>query len=156
MNENDKQIINKDNCINLIMQEFPQSIPFFSSSQIIVEIQNDDETFEQPQRKSLFGEMMEFSNYVIALLQENQNPIYIKDIFEFMEHLLAEGDEDVKDAVATCFLENILNRTPQDIHPHTFVSFLGKESRDYCKAWDRFTGVFTPGLWEEGLPQELK
>ena len=28
-----------------------------------------------------------------------------------------------------------------------FVPYLGQESREYCKAWDQFTGVRTEGLW---------
>jgi len=154
MNEKEKQIIHKDNCVDLILQEFPQSIPFFSSQQID-EIQDVNEFCEQPQRKSLHGEMAEFSDYVSELLQNDTESQYIKDIFTFMEYLLAEGDDMVQNTVATCFLENILNRTPLDIQPHTFVPYLGKLSREYCKAWDSFTGVYTSRLWEEEPLHEL-
>ena len=47
----------------------------------------------------------------------------------------------------TCFLENLMNRTPSKIDPKTFVPLLGQRSREYCKAWDEFCGTRTDGLW---------
>jgi hypothetical protein len=64
-----------------------------------------------------------------------------------IEHLMLQGDDAVKDAVATCFLENLINRTSAgDIPAANFVHLLGPESVAYCKAWDEFTGVKTEGL----------
>lgn len=57
------------------------------------------------------------------------------------------GDEDVQTAAATCFLENLMNRTPELIDPQRFVPLLGHESKEYCRAWDEFCGVRTEGLW---------
>lgn len=64
--------------------------------------------------------------------------------------LLREGNQDVQDAAATCFLENILNYDSAGrLKASSFVHLLGTESKAYCKARDEFTGVKTPGLWDE-------
>src|SRR5690606_14154954 len=47
-------------------------------------------------------------------------------------------DEEINNAVCTCFLENIMNRVPEPIDPATLVHFLGPKSRDFCKAWDEW------------------
>jgi hypothetical protein len=28
-----------------------------------------------------------------------------------------------------------------------FIPYLGEKSKEYCRAWDEFTGVKSPGLW---------
>jgi len=57
---------------------------------------------------------------------------------------------DLDNAVCTCFLENLLNKGSWgDICYSRFVPYLGEKSREYCRAWDHFTGVKTPGLWDE-------
>jgi len=70
----------------------------------------------------------------------------IPAVFSLIERMLGEGTQDVMDAAATCFLENIHNRVPTTIAPGSFVPFLGPLSRDYCRAWDKFCGVETKGL----------
>lgn len=68
-------------------------------------------------------------------------------VFDVAERLMVEGDNEVKDAVATCFLENLLNvASAGRIDASKFVDLLGPESRAYCRAWDEFTGVHTEGL----------
>ncbi|MGV3525079.1 MAG: DUF7674 family protein [Candidatus Sericytochromatia bacterium] len=87
-----------------------------------------------------------FAHYVHHSIRENE-PIPLPAIFQLIECLLQEGDEEVKTAAATCFLENLQNKeTP----PALWVPLLGTASRDYCQAWNAFTGVATPGLWPEG------
>ena len=66
--------------------------------------------------------------------------------FQLIEHFLVFGDEDVDNAFCTCCLENILNVTPSRIPAERYVRFLGPKSREFCRAWDEFTGVKTPGL----------
>lgn len=94
------------------------------------------------------------THYVKDIL--NMTPITLKkekelkEIFLLIEYFLNEGDRDVQDAVATCFLENLINATSwKTLKPETFLCYLGPESRAYCKAWDEFTGVKTQGLWSE-------
>lgn len=101
----------------------------------------------QPKDTDLWGDMIAFSHYVIDLLRVRETPSsYIQDIFAYTEYLLLQGDEDVQNAVCTCFLENILNVTPEQVDPKRFVQYLGEESRSYCRTWDAFTGVCTEGL----------
>lgn len=66
-------------------------------------------------------------------------------LFHLIERLLTEGSSEVREAAATCFLENLVNRS-DSLDPRLYVSMLGPESRKYCCAWDDFTGVKTPGL----------
>ena len=76
----------------------------------------------------------------------------LKEIFLLIEFFLNEGDQDVQGAAATCFLENLINYTSAGtLAPEKLIPYLvGKKSIEYCKAWDEFTGVKTPGLWGEG------
>jgi hypothetical protein len=97
----------------------------------------------------IVSDLSEFANYVTALIEQGDvNILYLYEIFVFIEFLMLNGDEDVKTATATGFLEAMLNVTPEKIKASTYVPYLGKESIAYCKAWDRFTGVKTEGLWD--------
>jgi len=71
--------------------------------------------------------------------------------------LLINGDESVKNAIATSFLEYLMSNDPDEIQFTSFSKFLGKHSIEYCRAWDEFTGVRTKGIWENynGPHQEL-
>jgi hypothetical protein len=72
--------------------------------------------------------------------------------------LLNEGDQAVRDAAATCFLENLINYTSSDdiprifLDPFSFVHYLGPKSKAYCRAWYEFTKIKTPGLWGDVVP----
>ena len=96
-----------------------------------------------------FSIMVEFSHYIKDILAKNDaaNRDAIKLAFELAEKFMIEGDDSVKNAVATCFLENLINAVAWgDISAMSFVNLLGEGSRKYCKAWDEFTGVKTEGL----------
>lgn len=92
-------------------------------------------------------DMSEFSRFVIKLIKENTIESLPK-IFLLIEDFLIHGDEEIQNVTATCFLENIINVTGGDIHSNKFIHLLGKESKEYCKAWDDFTGVKTNGLYD--------
>lgn len=135
--------------MDLISEKFPEFEPIWKSCKLEEELSNEEICGIIP----VWGDtrlaegMRKFSFYVIDLLtQKNQNPSLIKEIFNYMEYLLINGDEDVQTVVATCFLESILNVTPTKIDPKRFVDYLGIESRKHCRAWDEFTGVKTEGL----------
>lgn len=73
-----------------------------------------------------------------------------REVFSLIELFLNKGDKDVKDAATTNFLENLINYTSSGrLKPEQFIHYLGPKSKAYCKAWDEFTGVKTPGLWDE-------
>lgn len=59
-----------------------------------------------------------------------------------------EGEFD--NALCTCFLESFQNRAGYDIALYDrFIPYLGDKCKDYCKGWDHFTGVRSPGLWSD-------
>lgn len=82
----------------------------------------------------------EFSHITVRLFQESQLAL-IRPVFDVIEQLLMEGDEVVKDATATCFLEPILNRVPERIPAETLRTVLGCQAQEYGRAWNAFTGV---------------
>ena len=93
----------------------------------------------------LCNDMAEFAVYVGALLEANSRTPELEGIFGHIESLLEGGTEEVKDAVATCFLENIVNRIePQTPYGELFTSLLGPKSLAYCKEWSAFSGGGTP------------
>jgi hypothetical protein len=100
---------------------------------------------EEGQMPTACGILSEFS-YLIAEQLEEERVSNIPSVFALIERFLAEGSEEVKDAAATCFLENLHNRVPEEIAATFFVPFLGPRSREYCRAWDRFCGTETEGL----------
>lgn len=87
-----------------------------------------------------------FATFVILLLESHKEELNEK-IFLTVENLMTTGDREVVAAVSTCFLENLLNRASTgSIDYSSFVGFLGQRSREFCKEWDQFTGVFSDGL----------
>ena len=68
------------------------------------------------------------------------------DLFLLVEEVLANGDQESKDVIATGFLEGLQHQKalPADL----WVPLLGPHARKYCEAWDKFTGVATKGLGE--------
>lgn len=60
----------------------------------------------------------------------------------------AEGDFD--NAICTCFLENLINRDSSGSYDfNRILPYLNAKSVEYCKEWDKFTGVRSPGLWTD-------
>jgi len=107
---------------------------------------------------SACGEMMVFGHYIRDEILKSENPpISAQKVFDFIEMLLNEGDQAVRDAAATCFLENLINYTSSSnpriyLDPFSFVHHLGPKSKAYCRAWDEFTKIKTPGLWGDVVP----
>ena len=100
------------------------------------------------------------TNYVIDELVPRHETISDEEvaIYQFVEEVCQKyGDypEDTDEylldnAACTCFLENLINIASWgDISYSRFVPYLGEKSREFCRAWDEFTGVKTPGLWDE-------
>ncbi|GEM_PF-5567130 len=133
------------NIIPAFLEKFPEFGPVWKKNRGNWE-KHEDWKWEDPASSCAF--MMEFAIYVIdnitSMSEEKK-----RDIFDFMETLLQEGDEDVGTSVCTGFLESLVNFPSERISPDSFVPFLGKESREYYKGWDDFTGVKTPGLWPD-------
>lgn len=133
-------MINEEQCIRLILEKFPD---FKEMWQEHLDWWGED-------TPGFSNDMAVFSEYTIKVLQKEHKIPELKVIFQFIEALMHEGTGTVKDAAATCFLENLINATSWGtVSPSSFVHLLGKESIKYCKAWDEFTGVKTKGLWDD-------
>jgi hypothetical protein len=99
------------------------------------------------------------SNYVAYELM-SENPSISdeeKEIYGYIEEHLKkfsghdEGSEEFEFANAACvsFLENLINYASSgEIEYTRFIPFLGNESKAFCRSWDAFTGVKSPGLWD--------
>jgi hypothetical protein len=133
-------MISKKDCIQSTLEKFPE----------FQETWQEHLDWWEGEEAGLCNDMSQFSHYVTELIIEKKSD-NLPEIFNFVETLMVDGDLDVQNAAATCFLENLINITPEKINPNSFVHLLGTESRDYCKAWDEFTGVTTEGLEAESL-----
>lgn len=63
-----------------------------------------------------------------------------------LEDLLERGSEDLATAVTTGLLEAAISAAASKPGAARFFQRLGQQARDYCHAWDEFTGARTPGL----------
>jgi hypothetical protein len=128
--------ITAETCMGWILAQAPR---FRSSWEKHLQWWGDEEP-------SLGNNIAAFSRYIVEVIKSNQTED-VKTLFAILERLLTDGDDEVRAGVATNCLENIINRASAgELRAEGFVEHLGKESRAYCLAWDRFTGVKTPGL----------
>ena len=76
---------------------------------------------------------------------------YVESVINEYRNYAKESDE-FKFANAACvsFLENLLNMASSErIRYDRFIPYLGEKSKAFCKEWDKFTGVRSPGLWTD-------
>jgi hypothetical protein len=131
-------MVSKEQCMKMILEHFPK----------FQEKWQEHLDWWEGESAGLCNDMSAFSKYVLELLQNKSDDNEVKDIFIFIEKLMVEGTQEVQDATATCFLENLVNATSWNrISAESFVHLLGEESKEYCRAWDEFTEVKTDGLW---------
>lgn len=87
------------------------------------------------------------------------------EIFQYIESSLAKFDKypdgsdesDFDNAACVCFLENLLNyASAERIKYSRFIPLLGERSRTFCKSWDEFSGVRSPGLWSDAEWGEIQ
>jgi hypothetical protein len=129
--------ITEDNLINLIKEKFPRFNGYWDS--YISDCGSGD---------GIIMQMLPFIEYVVEIIKsgdENE----IKRIFDLVEFLMCNGNVLVQTAIATGFLEGLLNKDPEEIQFIKFRKYLGKETIGYCRAWDIFTGVMTKGLHDD-------
>ncbi len=132
----DKLILEK--AFMLLKEKFPKFIPYWET------FTNYWEIYE-----GITALMTPFSQYAVEVIKANDTN-EIKKIFDFIEFLLSNGDDSVRNAVTTIFLENLMNKDPDEIQFTTFAKYLGENSIGYCRAWDKFCGVKTKGLYDDG------
>jgi hypothetical protein len=129
-------MITRDECIQLILERFPDFSDHWRAHR---EWWGNEEA-------GLCNDVAAFGDYIRDRVAAGRTD-ELAEITAFLEHLLVEGDEDVQTAVTTCCLENLLNYVSAGRIPaESFTQLLGPHSRAYCKAWDAFTGVDTPGV----------
>ncbi len=72
----------------------------------------------------------------------------VEGVFHLIEDMVQSKCEPVATAATTGFLECLVNSITEDFPAKVFVGLLGPKSKEYIKAWDKFTGVKTDGLWQ--------
>jgi DNA-binding transcriptional LysR family regulator len=70
-------------------------------------------------------------------------------VLGILEQVLASGTDSDRNAVATGFWEAVLNRWDVGFDLEAVWPEMGPRSRDYCLAWNEFTGVPSPA-WMTG------
>ncbi len=130
------KIITLEECKNLLKEKFPKFIPYWEAE---ISLWGDE---------GILALFAPFASYAVEVIKTN-NPSQLKNIFDYIEFLLSEGDESVKNGVATVFLEDLMNKDPAEFKFKTICHYLGEKSLGYCRAWDKFCGVRTEGLWDD-------
>lgn len=118
---------------NTMMNVILQTVPAFQSHwQAHLDYWEGDEA-------GLCNDMQAFSDYVIEQMQLN-GPLDLTVVFDLIEQLIVNGDEAVKNAATTCFLENLINSADAGmIDVHAFAPYVQGQSRKYCEAWESFS-----------------
>ena len=74
-------------------------------------------------------------------------------VFDFIETCVSSSETHpgsgtaLADVAAVCFLEDLINVWSDRPEVELIVPFLGPASAAFCRSYDKFTGVKTPGLW---------
>jgi hypothetical protein len=94
----------------------------------------------------LILDMIELAGYTNSLLKKGETE-ETKLIFGLMESMLEEGENAVRNAVLTGFLETVINPVTKntDYLPQ-LGSLLGEKSRTYVHEWLKFTGGDLPNI----------
>ncbi|WP_282204195.1 DUF7674 family protein [Kitasatospora fiedleri] len=66
-------------------------------------------------------------------------------LFQLLEEILVKGSDEDGNAITTGFFEALLNAWDEGFDLDSVWAVVGPQSRDYCRAWNAFTGVETPG-----------
>lgn len=128
-------MITNQNCLDWILKKFPG---FQRRWQSYLD-------YWEGEKAGLCNDIAEFSRYAEDLIKQCRIE-ELKSIFDAVEQLMTDGDKAVKDAIATCFLENLINQVSAgEILASDFIHLLGPKSITFCRAWDKFTGVQTEG-----------
>jgi hypothetical protein len=71
----------------------------------------------------------------VAKLLETQDTGRLGALFALVEETLTGSNDQLSNATATCFLENLMNRVPLHFAFETFEPMLGPASKEFCKAY---------------------
>lgn len=86
------------------------------------------------------------TNFVLADLAGEHRYNYEK-IFALVENYIAGGEQALRNAAATCFIENLQN-TSGRMDPGLWVPYAGRQTRKFALAWDEFSGLKTQALYD--------
>ena len=107
------------------------------------------ETISESESLSDFMQISKFSHVFGSNIKALSNE-EISSVFEIIENAIVHGEEDTKNAATTVFLENLQNSSLRGVFSFKCIlPLLGKESKCFCKAVDKFYGNETPGLWDD-------
>ncbi|MDH2388700.1 MULTISPECIES: DUF7674 family protein [Streptomyces] len=81
---------------------------------------------------------------VFAERVDEFTPQQRQEVLRIVERIQASGGEVDRTAVATGFLEALLNAWDRGFDLRSIWPDMGRESRAYCLAWNRFGGVESP------------
>ncbi|MFY1679242.1 DUF7674 family protein [Streptomyces sp. WMMC905] len=70
-------------------------------------------------------------------------------VLRILEDVLTSGSETDRNAVATGFVEALLNAWDPGHDLRAVWRLAGPRTREYCRAWNEFTGVPTPDWMTE-------
>ncbi len=99
--------------------------------------------FWDGEEAGLCNDLSAFADYVARRVDAGE-PAELRQIFYQVEHLMAGGDAQVQEAVATCLLESLVNLASWNRIERDFRAYLGPRSRAHCQAWDEVTGAVPP------------
>ncbi len=121
----------------IIIREFPSFRPFWEEQQL------DSGDI------GLCFDLMEFSNFAYDNLLDPSS-VRIK-LYGLIEEFIISGEPALSTAIATCFLESLINTASNDKGRDVQNLFLGlgPKSLEFCRALDDFTGVKTAGISKE-------
>lgn len=127
-------MIKEEELIIFLIKEFPKFKPYWES---FLDNWSMDE--------GITIKIYPFSDYALDIIK-SENESEIERVCEFIEYLTINGDEGVQAAMTTVVLEYLLSKDPEEIQFKKFAHHLGKESVEYCKAWNEFCGCKTEGI----------
>jgi len=94
---------------------------------------------------TVHGVFSAFSQFIADCIARGPST-RLQPVFDWVESKLTGDGSEVENAACTCFLENLMNRVPEQIRADCFVPLLGPKSRQFCRLYDEWCGIKTDGL----------
>ena len=126
--------ITEQNLIDIIKEQFPKFNPYWES---YINHWGDD--------NGLTIQMFPLIDFVLDVIKSNDEK-EIERVFNFIEFLMCEGNDYAQTAIATGFLEGLVNHDPDEIQFINFAQYLGKKTVAHLRAWNAFHGAKTEGI----------
>ncbi len=124
-----------------LINKFDSFSPGFSKAW-----ENDD-LYNDPEDQNVVYDLFCFYSHFIADRLDKDDAVNKLKLFQYVESLFSSKNEDLSNAAATCFLENLIHIVWYEFDGNNFFPYLGKQSIEFLKAWEEFNGMKTKGLW---------